>query len=75
MKLGLAAGEHVSHRLDPYRSLRLQPREFEQLLVGGLYVAPAQGGDDDERDHARNSCERDHNDKRQKMIGHPATLP
>ena len=47
VKLSLAAGEHVAHRLDAHRGLRLQPREFEQLLVGGLRIAPAQRPDGD----------------------------
>ena len=41
MKLGLAAGEHVAHRLDADRSLAQEPRELDQLLVGNLCVAPA----------------------------------
>jgi len=72
VKLGLAAGEHVPHRLDAHRSLGLQPRQLEQLLVAGLRVAPAQRarGENCEHNHAYKCGQRDRNGEGEKMIGH-----
>ena len=74
VKLGLTAGEHVAHCLDAHCSLGLQPREFEQLRIGRLRIAPAQRPDaeDDQRRQGCKPRNDDRGDEREEIIGHPA---
>ena len=62
MQLGLPPGEQVTHAFDADRGLRLQPREFDQLLVGCFRIMPAQRahGDHDQGGQQRNPGEDDH---------------
>ena len=78
MQLGLAAGQHVAHRLDAHRRLRLQPGELRHLAVGRLVLAPAGGaqGDHDDCGQGREPGEHDRDGARehQEIVGHPRTL-
>ena len=62
VKLGLAAGEQVTHALDAHGGLRLQPGKLDKLLVGGFRVVPAQRphGNHDQGGQQREPREHDH---------------
>ena len=57
MQFGLAAGQHLAHRLDARRRLHLQPRQLCDLIAGLFVVAPSHGTrrDDCDRGERRNS--------------------
>ena len=62
MQLRLPPGQHVAHRLDAHRGLRLQPRQLGHLLIGCLDVAPAQRPHRDDAAMARERREAGDND-------------
>ena len=78
VQLGLPAGEHVAHRLDADRRLRLQPRQLGELAAGRLLVARAQAAHRDHRERGQSREPRDHDHDRagkvQEIVAHRATL-